>query len=112
MAHRHGHLKMKREERAKQFAAFKALDGYEEAILEHLRTIEEVRIPNDEEKEELDRAIIAVAPGMMVSALYKDNGECIRVQGMVSRVDIEAGLIVIVNKKINLVNLLELIIEQ
>ena len=112
MAGKHGHLKMKREERAKQFAAFKALDGYEEAILDRLRIVEDVRIPNEEEKEELDRAIFSVKPGQMVTALYKEYSDCIRLQGMVSRIDIEAGIIVIVDKKINLTNLLELKIEK
>lgn len=111
MAHRTGHLKMKKEERAKQFASFKALDGFEEAVLDSLKLVAEEKVLSEEEKEELDRALMAVKVGDMVSVHYFDGEQYRKKDGMLTRVDRDARILKVVDVKIEFENLLGLKIK-
>lgn len=92
--------KMSREERAKQFMPFAALRGYSEA----LRQKEKVVVPkmelSEEYKEALDRKLRQVKKNDMITVVYFGKGEYLRKTGMVSRMDVSARVLCVVNTRI------------
>jgi len=95
-------LKMKREERAKQFAPFAALKGFEEAIQAKEKVVAEAPYLTEDDKNALDVAVHTVKFGDIAKVKYYIDGEYIEKTGVVTRVDIDAGLIKIINTKIDL----------
>ena len=92
--------KMSREDRAKQFMPFAALKGYEEA----LRAKEKVIVPrmelSEEMTEELDRRLHQIRKNDIVTVVYYDGETYVKVTGMVSRLDVDARILKVVNQKI------------
>jgi len=101
--------KMSREERAKQFMPFAALKGYENA----LREKEKIVVPrielSEDMKEELDIKLKEVQLKDIVTIIYYDKEEYIKITGMVSKIDTSAGYIKIVNKKIDFNDVFDII---
>lgn len=91
---------MERTERAKQFMPFAALKGYEEA----LREKEKVIVPKVElseySKEILDWKLQNIKKNDIITVVYFHEGEYLKITGMVSRFDVTAKVIKIVNTKI------------
>ena len=58
------------ERRAKQFAPFAALKGFEESVKEKEIIYEPKRILPDEKKNELDMKLKLLKPGMNIRAVY------------------------------------------
>ncbi len=104
--------KMSREDRAKQFMPFAALKGYEE----ELRKKEKIVVPkielSEERKDELDRQFMKIKKKDIVTAVYFCRGEYLKVTGMVSRVDTDARLLVIVNTKIPFEDLYDITLDK
>ena len=94
--------KMKRAERAKQFAPFAALKGFEEAIAAREKIIAAERVLDDDKKDELDRLIRLVNRGNIIRVVYRVDDEYLELTGMVSRVDIDGGYIKVIYNKIYL----------
>jgi len=101
--------KMSREDRAKQFMPFAALKGYENA----LREKEKIVVPkielSEDMKEELDVTLKEVQLKDIVTVVYYDTDEYIKITGMVSKIDTSAGYIKIVNTKINFNDVFDII---
>ena len=91
---------MSREERAKQFMPFAALKGYPEA----LRKKEKIVVPrmelSEEYQEELERKLHQIRKNDVVTAVYFYKEEYLKKKGIVSRMDMTARVIQIVNTKI------------
>lgn len=104
--------KMNREDRAKQFMPFAALKGYPEA----LRKKEKIIVPkiemSPEYQEELNRKLLRVEKNKIVTVIYFEKGEYLKVTGMVSRLDETARLIKIVNTKISFDDLYNIILDS
>lgn len=104
--------KMSREDRAKQFMPFAALKGYEE----ELRKKEKIVVPkielSEERKDELDRQFMKIKKKDIVTAVYFYRGEYLKVTGMVSRIDTDARLLVIVNTKIPFEDLYDITLDK
>lgn len=100
--------RMSREERAKQFMPFAALKGYEAA----LREKEKIVVPRMELAEdyeaELDYTLRQVKKNDIVSVVYYNQGEYLKMTGMVSRIDKTAGVIKVVNTKIRVEDIFEI----
>lgn len=92
--------KMSREERAKQFMPFAALKGYPEA----LRAKERILIPritlSDDYAEEVNRRLLTVRKGDVVTVVYFSKGEYVKLTGMVALVSCDLRILKIVNEKI------------
>lgn len=101
-------VKMSREDRAKQFMPFAALKGYPEA----LRKKEKIIIPrvemSPEYQEELDKKLHQIQKNDVITAVYFEKGEYLKMTGMVSRIDETARLLKIVNTKILFENLYDI----
>ena len=98
--------KMPREERAKQFMPFAALKGYPEA----LRKKEKVMVSKVELSEDsvqvLNRKLRQVRKNDIITVVYFCKGEYLKT-GMVSRVDVTARVLKVVNTKIAFADILD-----
>ena len=92
--------KMSRENRAKQFMPFAALKGYEAALREKEKIIVEKIELSEEMKEELDRKVRDIQRNDMVKVVYFHDEEYLEITGMVSRLDVDARILKVVNTKI------------
>ncbi len=88
------------ENRAKQFMPFAALKGYEEALRAKEKIVVEKVELSEEKKAELNRKLFQIEKNDIINVVYFAKGEYIRIEGMVSRMDRDAGLLKIVNTKI------------
>ena len=86
--------KMSRENRAKQFAPFAALKGFEDGI--------KAKELSEERLEELDNKFKMIRKNDIITVVYYNKGEYLRVTGMVARIDVTARIIQIINTKIKL----------
>lgn len=100
------------ENRAKQFVPFAALKGYEEAIRAKERIVVEKIELSEERKSELDFKLHQISKNDIVSVVYFDKDEYIKVEGMVSRLDTEARILKVVNTKIPFEDIYELFGEH
>ena len=100
--------KMPREERAKQFMPFAALKGYPEA----LRKKEKITVPkvelSEDAAQELDRKLRQVCKNDIITVVYFSEGEYLKQTGMVSRMDVTARVLKVVNTKIRFDDILEI----
>ena len=96
------------ENRAKQFMPFAALKGYEEA----LRAKEKIVVPkielSEEKKEELNQKMQQVHKNDMITVVYFSQGEYLQMEGLVSRIDVTAKVLKVVNTKIAFADIYEL----
>ena len=99
--------KMSIEDRAKQFMPFAALRGLPDA----LAAKEKVLVPkielSPEMAEELDRRMHLIAKGKMATVIYFNNGEYIKITGLVARIDETSRILQIVNTKIPFADILQ-----
>jgi len=101
--------KMPMSERAKQFAPFSPLRGLHEA----LRQMERVVVPkaelSEERAEELNRVLLQIAKGDMVTAVYYSEGEYVKVTGKVARINPSERILQIVDTKIRFEDLYQVV---
>lgn len=104
--------KMTPAERAKQFMPFAALRGYEDA----LRRKEKVTVPkaelSEEAGEELDRRLSRLSVNDMVTVTYFQDGEYLKITGMLSRIDVTARVLKVVTTKIPFEDIYEIVPEE
>lgn len=87
-------------DRAKIFAPFDALKGFKEALKEKEKIVVEKRIISQEEKEKIGNILKEIKKNDMVEIIYFNNGEYIKVKGIVSKIDFVYLKITIVTTKI------------
>lgn len=95
------------QDRAAQFMPFRALTGYEDAVLETARLTDEKLDPSDDEKALLDRKLQLLEDGSMTGREVtltwfrpdkrKSGGAYATDSGTVRRVDRDQGEVVLVN---------------
>ena len=100
------------ENRAKQFVPFAAVKGFEEALRAKERIVVEKIELSEERKAELDFKLQQIQKRDIVTVVYFDKDEYVKVEGMVSRLDIDARILKIVNTKIAFDDIYELYGEQ
>lgn len=92
--------KMDRQQRAKQFAPFDALKGFNEAI----RAKEKIVVPkvelSEDKKEELDFLLHTLRQDDTVTVIYYNGEEYVQVTGIVTQIDSMAGYLKVVEMKI------------
>lgn len=94
------HPKMDQSNRAKQFMPFDALKGFQEALREKEKIIVPKRELSEEQKQELDYQLQQIQKMDVVTVEYFQTGEYVQVTGVVTRIDKNAKVIVIVNIRI------------
>ena len=91
---------MDRAERAKQFMPFDALKGLREALREKEKIIVPKIELSDYAKSILDRKLHQVEKHDMLTVVYFEKGQYVKITGMVARMDVSARTLKIVNTKI------------
>lgn len=95
--------KMTRRDRAAQFGSFKALSGYEEAVDEESRIVDERLELDDDRRAELDRRIAWLChegTGEKISVIYfvrdskKEGGTYREISGTFRRIDESEGVLI------------------
>ena len=81
--------KMSRESRAKQFMPFAALKGYELALRRKEKIIVAKSELSEEYKEVLDHKLKQVNKNDIITVVYYEKDEYLKVTGMVSKIDID-----------------------
>lgn len=92
--------KMPIEERAKQFAPFSPLRGLHEALKQMERVVVPKAELSEERAEELNRMLLHIETGDMVTAVYYSEGEYVKVTGKVARLNIDEKFLQVVDTKI------------
>lgn len=100
------------ENRAKQFVPFAAVKGFEEALRAKERIVVEKIELSEERKAELDFKLQQIHKRDIITVVYFDKDEYVKIEGMVSRLDIDARILKIVNTKIAFEDIYELYGEQ
>lgn len=95
--------------RAKQFVPFDALKGFREALAEKERILVPKIELSEEMMEELDRKLHNLAPGEMVSVVYFHNDEYVKITGIFVKVCETSRIMQVVNTKIPLDDIREII---
>lgn len=107
--------KMKPSERAKIFAPFDALKGFREMLAEKEVIKEEKKELSDDMIESLSNTINSLKVGMMILVKHYDEKEkCyIKTIGMLTKIDYVYKRLVVVKKKINILDIYEVsVIEE
>ncbi len=92
--------KMSIEDRAKQFAPFSPLRGLHEALKQMERVVVPKAELSEERAEELNRVLLHIEKGDMVTAVYYSDGEYVKVTGKVARLNIDEKYLQVVETKI------------
>ena len=100
------------ENRAKQFVPFAAVKGYEEALRAKEKIVVEKIDLSEERKEELDFKLHQIHKNDIITVVYFYKDEYIKIEGMVSRLDIDARVLKVVNTKIPFDDIYDLYVEK
>ena len=101
------------QDRAKIFLSFAALKGFEEALKEKEKIIVKKKTISEDMKMTISYRLSSLKKNDMVRVVYYDNGEYIKLQGMVSKIDPTFQELTVVKTKINFSDIYELrIIEK
>ena len=92
--------KMSRENRAKQFAPFKTLKGLEDEISWQEKVFVDKKDLSEEMLQELDNKFKQIHKNDIITVVYYNKGEYLKVTGMVARIDVTARVLQIINTKI------------
>lgn len=116
------HQRMTRENRAAQFASFRALTGYEDNLKEARRIVDSKIILNEDKKEELDKKLNNILKDLtkkikltfFIKDLNKSGGFYKTIETKIKKIDtINKEIILINNIKIKMENILDInIIEN
>lgn len=98
--------------RAKQFMPFDALRGLKEAYREKERVIVLKKDLSEDQQYELSNNFKLVKKGILVKIVYFDNDEYVEIEGLVSNIDYTYKNITIVQKLINVNNIISLEIQE
>lgn len=93
-------MENKRYDRAKQFVPFDPLKGFREALKEKERVLVEKKELSEEKLEELNNIINSLNTKDMLDIIYYENGEYIKLNGILTKIDFYKNTLTIVNKKI------------
>lgn len=100
--------KMTIADRAKQFAPFAALTGLDKALAAREKIIVDKPILSEEALAELDLKMHSIEKGKIVTIVYYAKEECIKISGMVAKIEHTSRIIQIVNTRISFDDILDI----
>lgn len=116
------HKRMSNYDRCAQFMPFSALVGYKEAVIETARITDDRIILDEEAKEILDNKInlikskLSLKPNVTITYFVPDKsksgGSYKSVRGVVRKIDLYKGIIIIDNNKINICDIISIDMED
>lgn len=103
--------RMDREQRAKQFMPFAALKGFDEVLRERERIVVPRAELSEDKREELDRTLHQINRQDVITVVYFSEGAYLQVTGMVSRCDVTARVLTVVNTRIPMEDIYDIQVE-
>ena len=101
------------QDRAKIFLSFAALKGFEEALREKEKIVVKKKTLSEDMKQVISYRLSKITKGDMVSVVYYQEGEYLKVQGLVAKIDLVFQELTVVKTKISFNDIYELrIIEK
>lgn len=94
--------------RAKQFMPFAALRGLPEALAAKEHIVVPKPLLSEDMEEELDRKMHLLEQGKITTIIYFHKDECLKVTGLVARIDENCRVLQIVNTKIAFDDILDI----
>lgn len=94
--------------RAKQFMPFAALKGLPEALAERERIVVPKIELTEDRAAELNQKMQRVEPGQILTVVYFQGEEYLRVTGRVMQVDIRRGVLQVVDARIRFADIVDL----
>ncbi len=95
-------------DRARQFAPFSALKGFQQLLKEKERVIIAKKELPEDALRELSEKIMLVKKGMIIKVVHFCQGEYIATEGMVTGIDLTFRSLTVVKTKIYFDNILEI----
>ena len=95
-------------DRAKQFAPFAALTGLNATLSKKEKIVVPRPVLSEESLEELDRRMQSIRRGDMITVIYYSAQECIKISGMVAKIERSSRILQIVNTRIGFDDILEI----
>jgi len=92
--------------RAKQFLAFEALKGLDEALKEKERLSVNKKIFFKDEQANLSYKLAQLKKGMVVELIYYENQEYQRLCGVITNIDYNLKSLIMIDKKINFIDII------
>lgn len=87
--------------RAEQFLAFDALKGLKEALREKEKIKVDKKEVSEDDAIKINNTLIQIKKNMIVKVIYYRDGEYLKLEGMVSKIDKTYKKIVIVKEEIH-----------
>ena len=101
------------QDRAKIFLSFAALKGFEEALREKEKVVVKKKSLSEDMKQVISYRLSKLKKGDMVKVIYYDSSDYLKIQGLVSKIDLTYQELTVVKTKINFNDIYELrIIEK
>lgn len=104
--------KMTVADRAKQFAPFAALTGLSETLAKHEKIIVDKPDLSEDSLAELDRKMHSIKKDTIISVICYQKGECIKISGLVAKIEHTSRILQIVNNRISFDDILDVIIDE
>ena len=93
-------------DRAKQFLAFEALKGLDEALKEKERLSVNKKSFFKDEQANLSYKLAQLKKGMVVELIYYENQEYQRLCGVITNIDYNLKSLIMIDKKINFIDII------
>mgnify|MGYP004613591019 CR=1 FL=1 len=94
--------------RAQMFQSYDALKGFKEILREQERIIVPKKELSEDDLEQLDYKIHQVKVGQIIKIIYYDKNQYVQLEGIVSKINLDTKMLMIVKKKINIMNIIEI----
>lgn len=88
------------EERAQIFQSFDSLKGFRQLLKQQERVVVERPLLSEDDLQELNHKLYRIKAGMQIQVCYLEQDTCLKLQGMVSRIDFDRKILQVVKKKI------------
>lgn len=93
--------RLEKANRAKQFASFDAVKGLREALRQKERVIVSKVDLSEDQKVEIDRKLHQIKLNDIITIIYFNNGEYLKLTGMVSYFSSSSRTLQIINTRLN-----------
>lgn len=94
--------------RAQMFQSYDALKGFKEILREQERIIVPKKELSEDDLEQLDYKIHQVKVGQIIKIIYYDKNQYVQLEGIVSKINLDTKMLMIVKKKVNIMNIIEI----
>lgn len=97
-----------RAKRAQIFQSFDALKGFREILNEQEHIVVPKKELSEDDLDQLNYKIHQITVGMIVQVIYYEKNQYVKIEGIVSKFNLDTKVIQIVKTKINLLNILSI----